>query len=122
MLGISPKSVGISPTRAGVAPKATLKAPEMSDSKAMQFRNMVCEEVGFRRGVGLKAAFVEVARAFGLTERRVRACWHNEVRTVTADEWDVVRDRRVAALKRRQAQIAHQIALLDLEDDRMAGI
>ncbi|WP_227004172.1 hypothetical protein [Kozakia baliensis] len=94
----------------------------MSDSKAIQFQDMVCEEVRSRRGIGLKGAFVEVARAFGLTERRVRACWHHEVRSVTADEWDVVRRRRIDALKKRQAQIAHQIALLNIEDDWTASV
>jgi len=118
MLGISPKNVGISPTRAGVAPKAQAEAQPMSDSKAAQFRDMVCDEVRFRRGIGLKAAFAEVARLFSLTERRVRACWHDELRTVTADEWDLVRKRRIDTLKRRHAHLTRQIALLNLEDDR----
>jgi hypothetical protein len=86
-----------------------------------EFQNLICDEVQSRRGRGLKAAFNEVARLFGLTERRVRAAWHHEIRTVTADEWQVVRACRVAALRARQAQIAHEIDVLGRELDDQRG-
>ncbi|WP_244959633.1 hypothetical protein [Gluconacetobacter azotocaptans] len=86
-----------------------------------QFQDMICDEVQSRRGQGLKTAFIEVARFFGLTERRVRAAWHHEIRTVSADEWQAVRDRRVAALRARQAQIAHEIDLLAARLDEGVG-
>jgi len=124
MLGISPKPAGISPARAGVAPKAVPNiVPERPMPNTLaQFQDIVCDEVQIRRGMGLKAAFVEVARAFGLTERRVRAAWHHEIRTVTADEWEAVKRGRIETLRKRQEQLAHQIATLGLLDDRSARL
>ncbi|NHN83645.1 hypothetical protein GOB93_03195 [Acetobacter musti] len=94
----------------------------MSGSTASdQFREMIREEVSARRASGLKRAFSEVARFFGLTERRVRAAWHGELRHVSADEFSQVRDRRLASLRARQAQIAADIAQLGEDLGRRAG-
>jgi len=103
-MGISPKGVGVFPT--------DTRKPTMSETMRDQFQDMVCAEVRERRGMGLKAAFLEVARFFGLSERRVRACWNGEIRAVLAHEWEAVRGRRIEAVRRRQAALAHQLMLL----------
>ncbi|WP_259650177.1 hypothetical protein [Gluconacetobacter diazotrophicus] len=87
-----------------------------------EFQDMICAEIEVRRGRGLKAAFAEAARFFGLSERRVRAAWHREIRMVSVDEWQAVRARRVAALRARQDQIAHEITLLAHELDAGGGL
>ncbi|QHC36444.1 hypothetical protein [Komagataeibacter xylinus] len=105
--------LGISPTRAGISPKASMEAGGMSGSTMTeQFQNTVCGEIESRRGHGLKAAFVEVARLFGLTERRVRACWHHEIRRVSVDEWEVVRARHRQLLQQRHDRLAHELELI----------
>ncbi|KXV65626.1 hypothetical protein [Gluconobacter oxydans] len=108
--------LGISPKRAGISPKARCSA--MSDALTERFQDMVNEEVRDRRGLGLKGAFREVARLFGLTERRVRACWHHEIRSVTAGEWEAVRQARIQTLKARQLRLQQQ---LDRLNDRGAA-
>ncbi|MBV1835633.1 hypothetical protein [Acetobacter estunensis] len=107
MLGISPKNVGISPK----TPVQTMSGSTLTD----QFQDMVREEVAERRASGLKGAFREVARIFGLTERRVRAAWNRELRSVRAEEWEAVRTRRLASLRARQEHIAAELAALEEE-------
>ena len=60
------------------------KGTQMSpDAAAMAaFVNPLKEAVDSRRELGMKRAIHEVARAFGLTERRVRAAVYGEVRQV----------------------------------------
>lgn len=110
--------LGISPKRAGISPKARIGA--MSDALTEQFQSMVNEEVQDRRGLGLKAAFREVARLYGLTERRVRACWHREIRSVSAGEWEAVRCRRTEALQARLDRLQQQLERLH-DTDRGAA-
>lgn len=113
MLGISSKNLGVSPKNVGVTPKDAAARGEMSGSASSeQFRQMICDEIADCRASGLKRAFVEVARHFGLTERRVRAAWHGELRNVRVDEFSQVAERRMEKLRQRQAQIAHEIAIL----------
>ncbi len=113
----APKMLGISSKRAGISPKG--QPPERRPVSGSVYQDEFCgairAEVEARRGRGLKIAFAEAARFFGLTERRVRAAWHGEVRTVSADELLAVRARRVAALRARHAEIAREIAGLALE-------
>ncbi|BAK83949.1 hypothetical protein [Komagataeibacter medellinensis] len=112
--------LGISPTRAGISPKASMQARPMSGSTlSEQFQTAVCAEVESRRAHGLKAAFGQVARLFGLTERRVRACWHHEIRRVSADEWELVRARHRQLLQQRHDQLAHEMELImaAIQDD-----
>ena len=112
--------LGISPTRAGILPKASSMEARMSGSTMTdQFQNTICTEVETRRAHGLKAAFVEVARLFGLTERRVRACWHHEIRRVSVDEWETVRARHRHLLQQRHDQLAHEMELImaAMQDD-----
>lgn len=115
--------LGISPKRAGISPKApTLERAPMSGSTLNDdFRRLITDEVRSRRGDGLKRAFGEVARYFGLTERRVRAAWHGEIRNVSADEWQMVRARRLAALRARQAEIRHELDTLSIDLDQIGG-
>ena len=104
MLGISPKNVGI-------LPKAEKGACRMSGSTLSdQFQNAISAEIEARRARGLKAAVSEVARLFCLTERRVRACWHHEIRRVSADEFETVRARRRALLMQRHEQLEREMA------------
>lgn len=105
--------LGISPKRAGISPKASNREARVSGSTMTdQFQNTICTEIETRRGHGLKAAFVEVARLFGLTERRVRACWHHEIRRVSADEWEMVRARHRQLLQKRHDQLAHELEII----------
>ncbi|GAN90987.1 hypothetical protein Gbfr_022_031 [Gluconobacter frateurii M-2] len=109
---------GFTSTGLGILPKVNGGA--MSDALTDQFQTLVCDEVEDRRGRGLKAAFREVARLYGLTERRVRACWHGEVRFVGAAEWESVRRGRITALQERQARLQHQLERLH-DTDRGAA-
>lgn len=105
--------LGISPKNAGILPKEEKRACRMSGSTLSdQFQNAISAEVEARRARGLKAAFSEVARLFGLTERRVRACWHHEIRRVSADEFEAVRTRRRALLVQRHEQLEREMAVL----------
>lgn len=116
MLGISSKRVGISPKNLDVSSKAARPGASMSGSTLTdQFQEMVRQEVGSRRATGLKGAFREVARLYNLTERRVRAAWHGELRSVRAEEWENVRTRRREALHLRQEQIRQELASLEEE-------
>ncbi|GBQ23080.1 hypothetical protein AA12717_1384 [Gluconacetobacter sacchari DSM 12717] len=110
MLGISSKRVGISPK--GGSPE---RRPVSGSVYQEEFCGAIRAEVEARRGRGLKGAFAEAARFFGLTERRVRAAWHGEIRSVSAQELLAVRAHRVAALRGRHEEIAREIAGLALE-------
>lgn len=116
MLGISPKRVGISPKNLDVSSKTSGFGEPMSASTiTSQFQEMVRQEVGARRAIGLKGAFREVARLYSLTERRVRAAWHGELRSVRAEEWESVRVRRLEMLRVRQEQLRQELASLEEE-------
>ncbi|MCE2576044.1 hypothetical protein [Komagataeibacter sp. FNDCR2] len=105
--------LGISPKRAGISPKANMETRRMSGSTMTeQFQNTICTEVETRRGHGLKAAFVEVATLFGLSVRRVRACWHHEIRRVSVDEWEEVRARHRQLLQQRHDRLAHELEMI----------
>ncbi|GLQ61572.1 hypothetical protein [Gluconobacter cerinus] len=111
MSGITSAGLGISPKASGGA---------MSDALTDQFQTLVRDEIEDRRGRGLKAAFREVARVYGITERRVRACWHGEVRFVGAAEWESVRRGRIEALQVRQSHLQQQLERLH-DTDRGAA-
>lgn len=115
--------LGISPKRAGISPKAPTRerVPMSGSTLNDDFQRLITDEVRSRRGDGLKRAFGEVARYFGLTERRVRAAWHGEIRNVSADEWQVVRTRRLAALRARQVEIRQELDALHFDLDHDGG-
>lgn len=93
---------------------------EMSDSIVQQYASMVRESVEARKPErGLQNAIHDVARDYGLTDRRVRGCMYGEIRLVEASEWVQVRNRflkhleaeadrciaRAAALRARHAAL-----------------
>jgi len=115
MLDVLPTRAGVSPARAdALCQVAQAEGRSAMSESAMneQFQEWVRAEVMARRGRGLKAAFREVARLFMMTDRRVRACWHGELRTVTAFEWETVKARRIAALREDHARLEREIAAL----------
>jgi len=83
----------------------------MSDS-VQQFQGMITDAVRDRRAGGLKAAFREVARLYQLSDRRVRAAWHGEIRDVSASEWHEVRRIHIELMRLRQARLEHELAML----------
>jgi hypothetical protein len=95
---------------AGISPK---KEGAMSPGEAIaEFRAPICEVVRTRKATGTKAAISFAARFFGLSERRIRAAWHNEVRSVPAHELDQVRiAHRRHVMERRAALLAEIVQL-----------
>ncbi|MBS4075449.1 hypothetical protein KGY14_09630 [Ameyamaea chiangmaiensis] len=85
-----------------------------TEAIGQSFQDIVCQEVQSRRPrEGLRAAFATVAREMGITVRRVRACWHHEVRSVAAAEWDAARRVQRRRLEADQARIAAQLAAIE---------
>jgi hypothetical protein len=68
------------------------KAYPMTASVFCEARGHVATLIGLQPpGARLKSAFPRVARALGMTERRVKAIWHGEARLIRADEMDLLR-------------------------------
>lgn len=130
MSGISrflPKRAGISPdlpagsgvsghlpARAG-APgyKEEARHKMCADAMCNEFQDLVNAEVAARRDrLGLRGAFAEVARLLGFTARRVRACWHHEVRAVTLLEWQAVRELGARRLAQEESRLQREDALI----------
>ncbi|MFT8686525.1 MAG: hypothetical protein ABF714_03465 [Novacetimonas hansenii] len=129
MSGISrflPKRAGISPdlpARAGVSGNLPTHAGApgdrgerhrmCADAMCNEFQDLVNAEVAARRDrLGLRAAFAEGARTLGFTARRVRACWHHEVRAVTLLEWQAVRDLGARRLAQEERRLQREDALI----------
>ncbi len=109
--GISSEGAGVSPAAAGGGSKGREATPMSPEILCAAFQDDVKAAVEERRPInGLQRAFGEVARLFGLSERRVRACWHGEVRSVSAAEWHAVRLRHQAVLAEREERLARDLA------------
>lgn len=104
----------ISPARAGASsPDREARHKMCADAMRDEFQNLVSAEVSARRDrLGLAGAFAEVARALGFTVRRVRACWHHEVRAVTLAEWQAVRELGAVRLAQEESRLRHEDALI----------
>ncbi|PYD72870.1 hypothetical protein CFR74_07670 [Novacetimonas hansenii] len=84
-----------------------------ADAMCNEFQDLVNAEVAARRDrLGLRGAFADVARTLGFTARRVRACWHHEVRAVTLLEWQAVRDLGALRLAQEERRLQHEDALI----------
>lgn len=95
MLGKSPEPAGKSPKgREAVVMTARAEARTLVEAIAGPLR----------LGENVKGALSRVARATGLNDRRVRGIWHNEARSIRADEMDrlrqAARDARATELAR----------------------
>lgn len=77
-------------------------------------RGIVRELVDASRDRGLEAAFDKVARAAGLTPRRVRSYWHGAVHVgaVAAHELDGLRAAQAAHMRAEMARCEHRLAVL----------
>jgi len=111
MTAEAPKVVGESSKRADFHPSSRVGGDMSPESLCASFQDEVRAAVAERRQeVGLRRAFAEIARWYGLTERRVRACWNGEVRTVTAAEWLKVQQRLEDTLLRQEEAAARHLA------------
>lgn len=94
MSGKSPKPLGFSPKPGGTIMMAVrAEARELVEAIAGPLR----------MGENVKAALSRVARVTGLGDRRVRGIWHNEARSIRADEMDRLRE---AARDAREMELA----------------
>jgi hypothetical protein len=86
------------------------KAAEMSSEAAVNetFSVTLRDAVLARRARGMAIAIYEVARLFGLSERRVRAATYDEIRSVLA--WEYMRVQQ-----RAQAELAERLRRSDAE-------
>jgi len=86
----------------------------MTDAVIQEFSEIVEQTVDAcaRRCRSIKAATFEAARILGLTERRVRAIRHREIRSVTASEWLGVRARFAVYLEAEARRQAAEVVLL----------
>ncbi|CAB4126926.1 hypothetical protein UFOVP78_29 [uncultured Caudovirales phage] len=75
---------------------------------------IVRELVEADRSRGLDAAFDRVARASGLTARRIRSYWHNAVSAgaVTAFEIEGLRAAQAEHMRAEMARCEHRLAVL----------
>ena len=71
-------------------------------------------------GENVKAALSRVARVTGLGERRVRGIWHNEARSIRADEMDRLRQTVLDVRVREHADAAYAAHLARLSAARAA--
>jgi predicted transcriptional regulator len=77
MAGVSSKPAGNPPAKPGDA----------MDADVADYRGLLIEIAGpVRLGENVKSVLARVAREAGLTQRRVRAIWHGEVRDVRGKE------------------------------------
>ena len=95
---------------------------DMSDTVVSQFASMITESVEARKPEsGLQRAIHEVARDYGMSERRVRACLYREVRLVEATEWIQVRTRFLRHLEAEAARLDARAAALRLRHAALRG-
>lgn len=83
------------------------KAPKMSPAVevAQRLREWIADDVRARSDRGIVNAIYEVARSYGLTARRVRAIYHNEVKAPLAWEYLQVQRKRDTAMRERLASM-----------------
>lgn len=103
MAGISSKRAGKRPARTG----------DGMDADTINYRSLLVEIAGpTRLGDSVKAALGRIARRTGLSDRRVRAIWHGEVKDIRARELaallSATRDAKAleAALEERDQLLA----------------
>jgi hypothetical protein len=94
------------------------EAPKMSPAVevAQQLRGWVVDDVRACSNRGIVNGIYTVAKRYGLTERRVRAIYHNEVKAPLAWEYLAVqrsRAERLAALNAEASEIREQINELE---------
>lgn len=78
-------------------------------------RDLVLQIAGpLRLGENVKGALARVARATGLTDRRVRGIWHSEARSITAVEMDRLRHAARDARALEQARDEHRTVLAQI--------
>jgi len=95
MLGKSPEPAGKSPKgREAVVMTARAEARTLVETIAGPLR----------LGENVKAALSRVARTTGLNDRRVRGIWHNEARSIRAEEMDRLRQAARDARATEQAR------------------
>lgn len=83
---------------------------------AQQLRGWVVDDIRACSNRGIVNAIYEVARHYGLTPRRVRAIYHDEVKAPLAWEYLQVQRKRVERLARLNAEaseIREQIKQLE---------
>jgi hypothetical protein len=80
---------------------------------AQQLREWIADDVRERSGRGIVNAIYEVARHYGLTARRVRAIYHNEVKAPLAWEYVQVQRKRLAAMDAEAKKVRAQIEELE---------
>lgn len=108
------RSVITALTMSQFLPKALKMSPAVE--VAQQLRGWVVDDVRACSSRGIVNAIYEVARAYGLTPRRVRAIYHDEVKAPLAWEYlQVQRKRmeRLATLNVEASEIREQISELE---------
>lgn len=100
MLDFSPKNSG------------KRRASQMTASVLREARGHVAALIGRQPpGAKLKAAWPRIARLVGLTERRIRAIWHSEARSIRADEMDAL--RAAANESKSKSHVANHAAQIE---------
>lgn len=86
------------------------QSPEAIAAECTEFvRDAV---IAARAALGsLKAALPDVARRYGLTERRVQHYWWSRVTFVAAHEFSAIRSARKRDLALRELRLDHQLAM-----------
>jgi hypothetical protein len=79
---------------------------------AQQLREWIADDVRARSDRGIVNAIYEVARSYGLTARRVRAIYHNEVKAPLAWEYLQVQRKRDQSKAERLAAINAEAAVI----------
>ena len=97
-------------TMSQILPKALKMSPAVE--VAQQLRGWIADDVRARSDRGIVNAIYEVARSYGLTARRVRAIYHNEVKAPLAWEYLQVQRRRDQAKAERLATMNAEAAVI----------
>ena len=83
-----------------------------SDAAMSAFCDPIREAVAARRSSGMSRAIYDVARFFGLSERRVKAAVYGEIRQVLAAELLQVQQRMLEHLEAEDRRLEAQRALI----------
>lgn len=103
------------------SPKILYRSPsnvegEMSP-EAVECRGYFCEAVSAELGDGRKRAIHAIARATGLSDRRVVGIMRAEVKRIWADELTTVRDWFGNWRRQQDDKVRHQFAMLEARTD-----
>jgi hypothetical protein len=85
---------------------------EMSPD-AVECRDHFCDAISAELGDGRKRAIHAIARATGMSERRIVGIMRGEVKRIWSDELRIVREWHSIWIERRHAQMSHELALLE---------